>query len=61
MKNKIFRAIGATISVLGMFWVLGTVGAFQNDNITFLQSVFQNFIGFVAIFAGYRLFRWFDR
>ena len=49
--KRVFKYVAALCSFIGLLLILGTVGAMENDAITFAQGVFQSVIGLV-IFCG---------
>lgn len=52
MKNKIINLIGKVLTVVGIFVCIGSVGAFENEAITFLQMVIQILLGIAGGFIG---------
>lgn len=53
MKKREF--IGGTLAVLAFFWLVGTVGALECENITCLQSLVQGGIGLLVGWFGLHL------
>ena len=53
MKKREF--IGGLLATLAFFWVLGTVGALECENITMLQAVVQGAIGVAAGWIGLKM------
>lgn len=53
MKKR--ELIGGLLATLAFFWVLGTVGALECENITMLQAVVQGTIGVVAGWIGLKM------
>ena len=53
MKKSEF--IGGLLATLAFFWVLGTVGALECENITMLQAVVQGAIGVAAGWIGLKM------
>ena len=53
MKKR--ERIGGLLATLAFFWVLGTVGALECENITMLQAVVQGTIGVVAGWIGLKM------
>lgn len=50
------RGIIATILLtFSFFWILGTAGALECDNITFSQAIVQSAIGFIVGYIGFAL------
>ncbi|MDF2984920.1 MAG: hypothetical protein K0R50_430 [Eubacterium sp.] len=52
MKKKTFQRICGVISFMGFMLVLGTVGAMENNNIAFTQSIIHSAIGLVMFGGG---------
>lgn len=53
MKKREF--IGGTLTVLAFFWLVGTVGALECENITCLQSLVQGGISLLVGWFGLHL------
>ena len=53
MKKREF--IGGLLATLAFFWVLGTAGALECENITMLQAVVQGAIGVAAGWIGLKV------
>ena len=53
MKKREF--IGGLMAILAFFWVLGTVGALECENITMLQAAVQGAIGVAAGWIGLKM------
>lgn len=52
---KIKNFIGIMLATLAFFWIIGTVGALEWDNITFVQAVIQGGLGILVGWAGLKL------
>lgn len=52
MKNKILKLIGGVLATVGFIFVVGSIGAFEYENITFLRMVVQMVLGGVGCFLG---------
>ena len=48
--NVICKTISYTLATLGILLTIGSVGAFEMDNISFVQCLVQFIIGIVSIF-----------
>ena len=49
---KIKTIIGCTLTTLAFFWIIGTAGALEHNNITCLQAVIQIGLGVFAAWTG---------
>jgi hypothetical protein len=52
---KIKSYIGGTLATLAFFWVVGTVGALEQDSITCLQAAMQCGLGILVAWAGLKM------
>lgn len=52
---KIRSIIGCTLATLAFFWVIGTAGALEHNNITCLQAAVQGGLGILAAWAGLKM------
>ena len=52
---KIRQIFGAILATLAFFWIVGTAGALEWDNITMLQAVVQSLLGLVVGAAGIKM------
>lgn len=52
---KIRTYIGGILATLALFWVIGTAGALEHNNITCLQAVIRGGLGILAIWAGLKM------
>lgn len=50
-RQKIFENVCGVICFLGFMFLVGTVGAMENDTITFGKGILQSIIS-LAVFAG---------
>lgn len=52
---KIKSIIGCILATLAFFWVIGTAGALEHNNITCLQAAVQGGLGILAAWAGLKM------
>lgn len=52
---KIKTIIGGALATLAFIWLIGTVGALEQDSITCLQAVIQGGLGALVAWAGLKM------
>lgn len=56
LKNIIVMVCG-TLGVLCFFWIAGSAGSFERNNITEIQFWVQVILGFAGIFVDYCIYK----
>lgn len=54
MKTTI-KFIGGLLAILAFFWVLGSVGACECENISLGQCMIQSLVGIVGVWGGLKM------
>lgn len=55
---KKITVIGAILATLSFFWVLGSVGACECENISLGQCAVQSLFGFAGAWLGLKMVDW---